>query len=594
MPTLSVVIPCHNCPDSIQVMLKQLQAEKFQDWECICVDNSPNNDTMLVLKKMAESDPRIVVKKGDMLNSAADSRNIGLRACKGEFVWIVDSDDEFSFTADFSLGDFLEKVKEANSDIVFIPCSVYAGSTRLLGTRVELIKSSKFYGTALNISNTMDMGEFFKVAAVNPWNKVFKRAFLVAHPEVEFQDLPFCNDNYFSISAYNVCNTVAFLKCPDVYKQNKVVGSTSSAQNRSENLWCIRELLEKILGIEFRSPKWKYHCIKDRLATMEGVLRSVKKYRQCTYMELAQDIRPFIGDIILKNKNKLIPTMRILPCVLELQNEERCKQPQAPVKPKVEPTEANPLEKPWPIYDNENKKHDAMFILGDGSIYQDKELALAVHSMRKFCPFIDRIFIVGSKPRCSLDGMNCIHVPCNDLFKGNKDANIMYKVSHGIKHIQDLSDDFLLCSDDQMVTKPCVWEDFKPKYIKKFNKDDPNLLEMCNFHWGKRLYDTLVDAASSGREAYFYEPHVWSPVNKKTFLEMLVAKGPLEKCGVIKSQYYNFIPNLNHEKIHDHRFFYDATFDWSDEFKDPRKFISYNEKAFDSESFRQHLVMLLK
>ena len=239
--------------------------------------------------------------------------------------------------------------------------------------------------------------------------------------------------------------------------------------------------------------------------------------------------------------------------------------------------------------------HDAVFVLGDGSLYQDKELAFAVHSMRKFCPFIDRIFIVGAKPRCSLKGMNCIHILCRDVMSTNKDANMMFKVFHAIKTIPDLTDDFLLCSDDQLVTKPCTWEDFKPKYVCKFCKDSQMFLKLrSSSTWGYKLYNTLLKVQQSGRKAYFYEPHIWSPVNKEAFKDMFIAIGGSINAGVIKSQYYNSILGLDHEKLHDHAFFDSPSLDWSDAFKNPPKFISYNDKAFDSEAFRQQLMMLLK
>ena len=239
--------------------------------------------------------------------------------------------------------------------------------------------------------------------------------------------------------------------------------------------------------------------------------------------------------------------------------------------------------------------HDAVFVLGDGSLYQDKELAFAIHSMRKFCPFIDRIFIVGAKPRCSLKGMNCIHILCRDVMSTNKDPNMMFKVFHAIKTIPDLTDDFLLCSDDQLVTKPCTWEDFKPKYVCKFCKDSQMFLKLrSSSTWGYKLYNTLLKVQQSGRKAYFYEPHIWSPVNKEAFKDMFIAIGGSINAGVIKSQYYNSILGLDHEKLHDHAFFDSPSLDWSDAFKNPPKFISYNDKAFDSEAFRQQLMMLLK
>jgi hypothetical protein len=247
---------------------------------------------------------------------------------------------------------------------------------------------------------------------------------------------------------------------------------------------------------------------------------------------------------------------------------------------------------------NAEVKHDAVFVLGDGSVHNDTELLLAVHSMRKYCGFVNRIFIVGSSPKCNLSKYDVVHIPCNDPYKENKDGNMMFKALHAIKTVPDLSDDFLLCSDDQLVTKPCTWDDFRPKYIKRFVKEDAQFDAFSKMHegtWGKRLFDTLVKASQGGKKAYFYEPHIWSQTNKRAFADMCSSLGGLRNAGVIKSQYFNFINACDyHEPISDFTFFSSPMVDWDGVFEEPTRFISYNEQAFSSSEFRSKLTMLVK
>ena len=244
--------------------------------------------------------------------------------------------------------------------------------------------------------------------------------------------------------------------------------------------------------------------------------------------------------------------------------------------------------------DSATGKHDAVFILGSGSSYNDLELLIAIHSMRKFCPFIDRIFVVGDKPKCNLSRYEITHVPCEDIFDRNKDANIMHKVLHAIKSIPDLTDNFLLCSDDQLVTRECSWNDFKPKYVKEYNPDDLTFGVRNDKGWRGRLLSTLSKAYERRGKAWFYEPHIWSPVNKKSFKAMIQSIKGLRNAGVVFSQYYNSIDNLDHEPLHDHMSFFSDSMDWSNEFKNPPLFISYSDVAFKNEEFRKQLALLLK
>ena len=268
---------------------------------------------------------------------------------------------------------------------------------------------------------------------------------------------------------------------------------------------------------------------------------------------------------------------------------EKNDQPSPPAKPIGLPNKVS-------FMDSATGKHDAVFVLGDGSMYRDLELMLAVKSMRKFCPFVDRIFIVGNKPRCSLVGLNCKCIQCKDPYVGSKDSNMMFKVIHAIDNIPDLSENFLLCSDDQLVTQFCSWDDFKPKYVRRMMPADIQEMKQQSARnsWARHLVKTLELANETKGKAWFYEPHIWSPVNKESFREMVKSIGGLKNAGVIKSQYYNYIDNLDHERIHDHKFFDSDSLNWSKTFKKPPKFISYNDKAFTSDEFRNQLIMLVK
>ena len=247
--------------------------------------------------------------------------------------------------------------------------------------------------------------------------------------------------------------------------------------------------------------------------------------------------------------------------------------------------------------DNGSQKHDAVFLLGIGSKNKDSELLLAVHSMRKFCPFIDRIFIIGAKPRCKLDKYDVKHIYCDDPYRTNKDANMMNKVMFAITKIKDLSENFLLCSDDQVVTQECTWNDFKPKYVKTFCAEDA-IFAKANpkdtTKWINRLYRTLLAYQDLGKQPYIYEPHIWSPVNKESFKKMIGQIKGVRYAGVIKSQYYNSIDGLDQELVHDHCFLTKTQPSWKTLFSNPPKFLSYNDGAFGDESFRKGLALLLR
>ena len=91
--------------------------------------------------------------------------------------------------------------------------------------------------------------------------------------------------------------------------------------------------------------------------------------------------------------------------------------------------------------------------------------------MLKFCGYwINNIYIVGENPMISNPMVKHIYAP--DITKNNKDANIIHKLLTAINKIPKLTDNFLFCSDDILVTRKSSWEDFAPRHVFEYNQND--------------------------------------------------------------------------------------------------------------------------
>ena len=92
MPAISVIIPAYNAEAFLERCLGSLQAQTFEDWEAICVDDGSTDGTGALLDSRAADDRRIrVIHKANEGVSVA--RNTALKAAEGRYVLFVDSDD---------------------------------------------------------------------------------------------------------------------------------------------------------------------------------------------------------------------------------------------------------------------------------------------------------------------------------------------------------------------------------------------------------------------------------------------------------------------------------------------------------------------
>lgn len=92
---VSIIMPSYNCGKYVEETIRSVQAQNYSNWEIIFVDDCSTDDTIRIVTKLREKDPRIRLyhNKGNL--GAAVSRNNALREVKGRWVAFLDSDDQW-------------------------------------------------------------------------------------------------------------------------------------------------------------------------------------------------------------------------------------------------------------------------------------------------------------------------------------------------------------------------------------------------------------------------------------------------------------------------------------------------------------------
>ena len=168
-------------------------------------------------------------------------------------------------------------------------------------------------------------------------------------------------------------------------------------------------------------------------------------------------------------------------------------------------------------------KHDVVIPLGVKSYNNDNfEIKVAVASIKKYFKCLNRIIIVSQiKPIKEL-GNDIVWVYQDDIYTHDKDANIIEKVRAAIEKVPDLTNDFIMWSDDQFITKDTEWSDTKPRYMKIFSEATlPWFMSMAKSRiWYHRLLRCFRRFPREGMGCRFFNPHIPSPMNKIKFMKM--------------------------------------------------------------------------
>ena len=93
MCQVSVLVAVYNSAKYIRRCMDSLLAQTLKDIQIICVDDCSTDESLEILNKYADTDPRIDVISLKENRGQAHARNEGLSLAGGKYITFVDSDD---------------------------------------------------------------------------------------------------------------------------------------------------------------------------------------------------------------------------------------------------------------------------------------------------------------------------------------------------------------------------------------------------------------------------------------------------------------------------------------------------------------------
>lgn len=95
-PLLSIVTANYNAARFLPAAARSVRNQSLTDFEWIIADDASSDDSRAVLAGLARSDARITVLTADRNGGAASARNRALAATRGQWIAVLDSDDEMA------------------------------------------------------------------------------------------------------------------------------------------------------------------------------------------------------------------------------------------------------------------------------------------------------------------------------------------------------------------------------------------------------------------------------------------------------------------------------------------------------------------
>ena len=193
MVKVSVVIPVYNVEKYLEDCLNSIVYQTLKDIEIICINDGSTDNSLKILNKYAKNDDRITVISQENQGHAV-ATNIGIQKSKGEYLYLMDSDDIVKLNA---LEDTYNICKLKNLDfLIFKALNYYELENEFYESEMYSMQSL-FDAVKDNIFSYKDIPDevLFKMA-VTPWSKLYNRDF-VLNCGAQFPEGLIFDDNVF-------------------------------------------------------------------------------------------------------------------------------------------------------------------------------------------------------------------------------------------------------------------------------------------------------------------------------------------------------------------------------------------------------------
>ena len=220
---ISVIIPVYNVEKYIDQCLDSLQAQSFDNFEVICVDDGSLDHTVDRIREHMKTDPRIRLIEMPHCGLAGVMRNEGIKRAEGKYCLFLDGDDFFERDM---LKKTFEKAEEDQADICLFDARLYNERTKVY-KEIDYIIQKDYLPESIPFKGR-SFPYILNITTGCPWNKLIRKS-LIDEYQLQFMPLHRSNDVYFIFMALALAEKITVVQ--EVFVNYRQSGSSLQANN---------------------------------------------------------------------------------------------------------------------------------------------------------------------------------------------------------------------------------------------------------------------------------------------------------------------------------------------------------------------------
>lgn len=198
MPLISIIIGMYKGEKYIRDCIDSVINQDYENIEIILIDDGSPDKCGLIADEYSKLDSRIYVIHQENMG-VSTSRNVGLNACHGEYICIIDQDDVVS--SDY-ISYFYKLIIENNAEIALTP-----NADKFFENNIKIDYGTDKVQVWTGERTIIEM--LYHKIIIAPWNKMISKK-LLDDNNVRFNPDFFGGEGFaFSIEAYQFANRIA-------------------------------------------------------------------------------------------------------------------------------------------------------------------------------------------------------------------------------------------------------------------------------------------------------------------------------------------------------------------------------------------------
>lgn len=243
-PAISVIVPVYNVEDVLAACVDSLLAQTFKDFEVIFVDDGSEDNSLNILRKYEDIDPRITVLQQEN-KFAGVARNYAMTKATGDYLIFLDSDDLFEPNL---LEEMHKSITQYDCDISVCSARSYNHVTHEYKPMPWVCKTKFIPEDIVFSKNDKDKNRYiYCFTTPAPWNKMYKRTFIEKN-NLRYQNTKNSNDMFFTLMALSLADKIVINSKELV--NYRVNNSKSLQATKDQDFYSFYDALSKLkLGL---------------------------------------------------------------------------------------------------------------------------------------------------------------------------------------------------------------------------------------------------------------------------------------------------------------------------------------------------------